>query len=656
MKRRAMIAIVPLLIASGTAARGQGTGTPFYQAIRSNDLPGLRVLLRNSDVNARDKRGTTPLMYAAAIGSLEAVKLLVDAGADANAKNAFDATALMWAAGNIEKVRLLLSKGADVKARSKIGRTPLLVAALHDGSSEIVQLMIEKGADVLARDKDGISVLEAAAYVNDADTVRLLLAKGANPNTKDELGATPLFQAASNGDRNTEVVRLLLQHGADVNAVCAEALDTAKNGPMALGFLTPLLNAAPYGNYEAVELLVNAGANVNPKDVRGMTPLALSFTSDRPDPRIVRLLLAKGADPNIHGKDGQIALDWANKFQNPEMLEALGAARPNVGAVPKPVLPAGYKSEDFKRAVEKSIALLQRTSANFLEAGGCVSCHAQNLTGMAVQAAHANGAKADMAFEAEQASMVASLRGGLEQGLLQLQDPPPGVEGMEYSLLHMSAAGIPAGPSVDAIVFHVAAMQRKEGDWPNYGSVRPPLEDGSFAHTAMGIRSLQLFFMPGRKAEFNNRIARAAAWLENASPRTTDDRVMQLLGIHWANGKVSEQRLKELVAIERSDGGWGQTPGLPSDAYATGQVLYALHELGIPPSDAPYRRGAGYLMRTQLEDGSWHVKTRAAGFQPYFQSGFPHGHDQWISSAGTAWAAMALAYAIPSEAVTVSTR
>jgi mono/diheme cytochrome c family protein len=387
-----------------------------------------------------------------------------------------------------------------------------------------------------------------------------------------------------------------------------------------------------------------------------MTPLALAFTSDRSDPRIVRLLLAKGADPNLKSKNGETALDWANKYQNPEMLEALGAARQNVGAIPNPILPAAYKPEDLKRAVEKSVALLQRTNANFLETGGCISCHGQNLTGMAVQAAHANGAKVDMALESEQARTVASLRSGREQPLLQLADPPEGVEGMEYSLLHMGAAGIPAGPAVDAIVIHVAAMQRKEGDWPNYGSVRPPLEDGSFSHTAKGIRSLQLYFMPGRKAEFDNRIARAAAWLEKASPRTTDDRVMQLLGIHWANRKVPEQRVKELVALERSDGGWGQTSNLRSDAYATGQVLYTLHELGIPTSDSTYRRGVEYLMRTQLEDGSWHVKTRAAGFQPYFQSGFPYEHDQWISSAGTAWAAMALAYAIPSEARTVSMR
>jgi ankyrin repeat protein len=637
-------------------AHAQETGTPFYQAIHGNDLGAVRALVQKSGVDAKDSRGTTPLMYAAAVGSLDAMKLLIEAGADVNAKNAFDATALMWAAGDIDKVRLLLSKGADVKAKSKIGRTPLLLAAFHDGASEIVRLMIDHGADVMARDKDGTSGLEAAASVNDSESVRLLLSKGADANAKDAANLTPLLQAAWNGDRNAEVVKLLLEHGADVNAVSAEVLDTAKNGPLALGFLTPLLAAVPQGSYETVELLVNAGANVNARDARGMTPLALAITSDRPEPRIVRLLLAKGADPDIKCKTGETALDWANKYHNPEVLSALDTPRAKPVAAMRPFQSAHYSPADLKGAVEKSVALLQRTSANFLNAGGCPACHAQNLTGVAVQTAHAHGVKVDLALESEQARMVASLRGGLEQTLYQLVDPPPGVEGMEYSLLQMSASGVPSGPAVDAIVFHVAALQRKEGDWPNYSTVRPPIEDGGFAHTAMGIRSLQLYFMPGRKAEFDDRIARAAQWLERANPRTTDDRVMQVLGIHWAHRQLPDPRMKELVALQRSDGSWGQTADLTGDAYATGEVLYTLHELGMPATAAAWRHGEEYLLRTQAGDGSWHVKTRAAGFQPYFQSGFPYEHDQWISSAGTAWAVMGLACALPAEARTISMR
>jgi hypothetical protein len=81
---------------------------------------------------------------------------------------------------------------------------------------------------------------------------------------------------------------------------------------------------------------------------------------------------------------------------------------------------------------------------------------------------------------------------------------------------------------------------------------------------------------------------------------------------------------------------------LTTDAYATGQALYTLHEVG-GWSNA---RGVRYLLGTQAADGSWHVVSRAPKFQPYFESGFPYGGDQWISSAGTAYATMALSYSL----------
>ena len=126
---------------------------------------------------------------------------------------------------------------------------------------------------------------------------------------------------------------------------------------------------------------------------------------------------------------------------------------------------------------------------------------------------------------------------------------------------------------------------------------------------------------------------------------------MQLLGLHWA-GKASatqQRRLPELLALQKDNGGWAQTPNLTSDAYATGQVLFTLYELGVPPGTASIRRGTEYLLRTQAADGSWRVAGRAPKIQPYFESGFPYGPDQWISSAGTSWAVLGLSYAVPSQ-------
>ena len=124
---------------------------------------------------------------------------------------------------------------------------------------------------------------------------------------------------------------------------------------------------------------------------------------------------------------------------------------------------------------------------------------------------------------------------------------------------------------------------------------------------------------------------------------------MQLLGLKWAGTDPAKtQRLaKSLAALQRKDGGWAQTPVFSSDAYATGTTLYALRESGTSPQSPEYRRGVAYLLSTQAADGSWHVVSRAPGFQPYFEGGFPYGHDQWISQWATGWATMALSHALP---------
>lgn len=121
---------------------------------------------------------------------------------------------------------------------------------------------------------------------------------------------------------------------------------------------------------------------------------------------------------------------------------------------------------------------------------------------------------------------------------------------------------------------------------------------------------------------------------------------MQLLGLVWAGERGTSQFARALVGCQRPDGGWSQNPYVESDAYATGQVLFALAESGnLKASDPVFQRGIRYLLATQKEDGSWRVKSRAPKVQPYFESGFPYEHHQWISMAGTAWAAIALSFA-----------
>ena len=127
-------------------------------------------------------------MHAAAIGSVEAMQLLIDKGADVNARSTAGATALMWAATDLAKVRLLVEHGADVRAASDSGRTALLLAAMSDPSAEIVRLLLSRGADPRAADKDRMTPVFAAAFGNDVETLRQLVAAGADVNSPTVTG------------------------------------------------------------------------------------------------------------------------------------------------------------------------------------------------------------------------------------------------------------------------------------------------------------------------------------------------------------------------------------------------------------------------------------------------------------------------------------
>src|SRR5690349_19821410 len=147
----------------------------FYQAIRNDNAGDLRALIESQDVNAKDSRGATPLMYAAAFGNDRQMKLLLESGADVNAQNAFHATALIWAGGDAVKSQLLIEHGADVNVRTEQGRTALMAAAKRNGNADLVRLLLKKGADMKTT---GDTSLIAAAQFGDVDIMLLLIENG----------------------------------------------------------------------------------------------------------------------------------------------------------------------------------------------------------------------------------------------------------------------------------------------------------------------------------------------------------------------------------------------------------------------------------------------------------------------------------------------
>ena len=230
-----------------------------------------------------------------------------------------------------------------------------------------------------------------------------------------------------------------------------------------------------------------------------------------------------------------------------------------------------------KEAAAKSIALIaaNQRQLSFKE-GGCVSCHAQNLTGLAVAVARANGIKVDEAAAAEQLKAVKLQWVAFEQVLLQRMDPPGAVDTTMYSLLHLERGRRPAGPPIDALIHNMAGQQRKDGSWHLAGNARPPIEDGDFSRTALSIRAMSTFTaLPA--ARRNSMSASGAPRPGSrrparAQPKTGTCNCSAMKWGHLDRGSL-EEPLKKLMALQRADGGWAQTPELASDAYATGTVL-----------------------------------------------------------------------------------
>jgi ankyrin repeat protein len=611
----------------------------LYSPIRENKLTELeRLLDRKGVANVADDRGVTPLMYAAAVGSLDAMRLLIDNGADVNAQNGYGSTALMWSVSDAAKVRLLLGHGADVNAAARSGRTALITAAFTSPSVEVVRLLLAKGAKVGVMDTRHVTPVNAATFGNDTATVRALLEAGGDINTPDTfIGLTPLMNAA--GNRNVEAVKMLLARGAAVNAVSkTEGLPKIQTGTVEFGGWTPLLMASAFGPAEAVNILLNAGARIEAQDYRGFTPLMLAVGTDRYDRRTINTLLAHKADLRPTNQMGETALDWAMKFGDTEVVRALGGKPADIA---KPAAVA-KDPPDTRTAITRSIQLLERTNDQFFKKSGCFACHEQPPALFAAAAARAKGIAVDEKGFKERLSQIT-----LTINPVQLEGAAAlgGADNNLYSAEALVRAGFPANRTTDLLAANLAASQGGDGGWHLPGYSRSPIQDSDFSRTAIAMRALKTYGTPARAAETRQRLAHGKEWLLRAEPAILEDMDMRLAGVAAAGASQAELRklAEPILALQRPDGGWAQRKGFPSDAYATGMTVWALDEAGVMRPDA---RAVKFLLGTQAEDGSWHVASRATKFQQYFESGFPYSHDQWISTMATGWAANALALSL----------
>ena len=153
-----------------------------------------------------------------------------------------------------------------------------------------------------------------------------------------------------------------------------------------------------------------------------------------------------------------------------------------------------------------------------------------------------------------------------------------GADNNLYAVEALVRAGYPSNRITDYLAANLAASQGGDGGWHLPGYSRSPIQDSDFSRTAMAMRALKTYGTPGRVSEMKERIERGKQWLLHAEPVILEDMDMRLVGVAAAGASAAELRklAEPILALQRSDGGWAQRQGFPSDAYATGMTLWAL--------------------------------------------------------------------------------
>jgi ankyrin repeat protein len=269
-------------------------------AVRVRDAASIRTLLAEGvDPNAPGADGTPALHWAVRVDDLQTAATLLRAGADPKVANRYGVTPLFLACSNanVEMMRLLLDAGADPNSTDRTGETALMVAA-RVGLADAVALLLDRGAVVDAKDPSfQQTALMIAVREDRPEVVKLLVGRGADVNTRTRVGATPAWVLPNS----------VPGFGHGVGIVRGGLPDRGSRAPIP-GAMSPLLYAARDGRLEIVRMLVGAGAGIDQVDANGITPLIEAITNNHVD--VARFLVDGGADIRVADWYGRTPL-WA---------------------------------------------------------------------------------------------------------------------------------------------------------------------------------------------------------------------------------------------------------------------------------------------------------------------------------------------------------
>ena len=334
---------------------------PFYEgpvpeivaATRAGELESVRKeLSRKVDPNTRDAFQRTALHWAAIRGRKEIADLLLARGAQVDPKDQDERTPLSFAAvdNRLEVARVLLAKGADANGADYRGWTHLHLAVYY-GHLDMVRLLLDKGARVNAQTKDLETPIQSAFHEKPPELAKLLISRGASVTMADKYGGTPLHTVAHWGEVGS--CQVLVASGADVNAKTTAGL-------------TPLHEAAAGGRVEAARFLLQKGAKLEARDADGETPLQASYQGVVP--KMQEFLIQSGADVKAKDNQGNTPLHKAARNQPPEvakLLIAKGAdpfAKNRAGQTPLDIATGGGKPQGMATYLRQVMAARKRGS------------------------------------------------------------------------------------------------------------------------------------------------------------------------------------------------------------------------------------------------------------------------------------------------------
>ena len=307
--------------------------------------------------------------------------------------------------------------------------------------------------------------------------------------------------------------------------------------------------------------------------------------------------------------------------------------------------------ETIARAADKGLKLLEKSDYIFSQKGHCMSCHHNILTEMASEIARKKGIPVTDSLSVQCA---VGIVGGIN---VAYNDNRIGEFITAkflgaYALLGLQAAKYPADANTDLAVNYLLGQSLPDGSF-GAEAMRVPLESGEIHLAAITIRGIMEYAPESKKDQVKEVVGRTRRLLEISNPGDQQEIAFQLMGLQWTAGTAEAKSAvaKKLLSIQHPDGGWSQLATMSSDAYATGEALYALYISGqLKPEDEKYQRGIRYLLKTQDDMGAWEVLTRSSPIQPFFTCGFPpYDENQFISAAASNWALMGLLNALPDK-------